>query len=94
MVLTEVGCELFKGPSPRMGNARGTLKEACTRFPPLLLGVCEERGRGLSSQVAQASARLDLVARCPPRQWGVRQQFFLRFYPGDVGVPGSLRKFC
>ena len=29
---------------PRMGNARGTLKEACTRFPPLLRGVREDRG--------------------------------------------------
>ena len=76
-----------------MGNARGTLKEACTRFPPLLHGVHEERGGCLSCQVARSGACSDLVARCPPWRQGVRRQLFERFSPGEVGVPGSPQIF-
>ena len=85
---------VIPGSPPRMGNSRETPKEACTRFPPLLCGVREERGRGLSGQVAQVGAHSDLVARCPPWRWEVRRQLFERFSPGDVGVPGSPQFFC
>ena len=80
---------VIPGSPPQMGNAWGTLQESCTRFPPLLRGVREERGGCLSGQVARVGARLYLVAGCPPRQWGVRHQSFERFSPGDVSVPGS-----
>ena len=79
-------------PLPRMGNARGTLKESCTRFPPLLRSVCEERGGCLSGQVARVGTRPHLIARCPPRRRGVRHQIFKGFSPGDVSIPGSPRK--
>ena len=64
------------GSPPRMGNSRGTLKASCTRFPPLLRGVREERGGCLSDQVARVGARPHLIARCPPRRRGVRYQIF------------------
>ena len=85
---------VIPGSPSRTGNAREILKESCTRFPPLLRGVREERGGCLSGQVARVGAHSDLVARCPPRRRGVRHQIFERFSPGDVSVPGSPRKFC
>ena len=74
--LTEVGGGLFQGPPPGWGMPGGNLKESCTRFPPLLRGVREEREGCLSGQVARVGARSDLVARWPPRRRGVRHQNF------------------
>ena len=80
---------VIPGSPSWMGNDWGTLKESCTRSPLLLRGVRGERGGCLSGQVARVGARSYLVARCPPRRWGVRQYIFERFSPRDVGVPGS-----
>ena len=75
-----------------MGNAWGTLKEAFTRSPYLLRDVHEERGGCLSWQEARVGVFLDLVARCPPWRWGVRQQLFERFSHGVVDGLGPCEK--
>ena len=85
---------VIPGSPPRMGNAWGTLKEACTRFPPLMGGVCEERGgacpvRGPGWALARTWSR-----GVPLGGWGCADNFLSGSLLGMLGYPGPREKFA